>query len=149
MEHSMTYTQLAFGQYNVAHAGYDMVSIADLTNTSTQKAFIYLFNRQGGGATSLGAFTSTTCCFKVSTNVGMNLELGGSYLYPATPNSTTSQCNQSGGYTLPSYGFELVPGTIFTTATLADDFFSVHAPTEVAICGDGTNPAFFWKRTPF
>jgi len=36
---------------------------------------------------------------------------------------------------------------VFTTATLASDFFTTHAPTEVALCSDGTNPAFFWKRT--
>jgi len=147
MEHSMTYTQLMFGQYNATHAGYDMVSLADLQDPTLQKAFIYLFNRQGGGAQSLGAFTSPNCCFKARSGVNMTLEFGANYMYPATPNSTTSQCNQSGGYTLGSYGFLMEPSGVFTTATLASDFFTSHPATEVQLCTDGTNPAFFWKRT--
>ncbi|MEO6772317.1 MAG: hypothetical protein ABI467_04755 [Kofleriaceae bacterium] len=145
-EHNVTYTQLAFGQYNVAHPGYALVSAADLADPTVQKAFIYLFNSQSGAAISLGTFTSMNCCIADNAN-GADLLLGGAIVYPATPNSTTAQCSPAGGYTLSGYGLTIQTApAVFTTATLPDDFFTTSPASEGANCGPSNNPALFWKR---
>jgi hypothetical protein len=141
----MQYEELGFGVYNVAHPGWDFVSPSDMANPTIQKAFIFLFNKQAGGLTTIASFTGSNCCFKASMTASLDLELGGSIIFATTPNTTTTQCAIT--YSAASYGFDLASFTIAVANPMAADFFTVHPMTEVnAGCSDNVNPAMFFRR---
>jgi hypothetical protein len=149
MEHSMQYTGIGMGQYNVAHAGFDMISATDLNDPAFQKIFVLFFNHLNGALPTIAPWVGSNCCFKSSATAGMVLELSASVLFVTTPNTTTLQCNlPSPGYTA-SYGFEITGTSTAAIAPMADNFFVAHPATEVSGCSDANNPAFFWQRAAF
>jgi hypothetical protein len=54
---SMTYDAFAFGAFNIAYAGHTLMSSADFNSAPVQKAFIALYNSQGGLINIGGAFS--------------------------------------------------------------------------------------------
>jgi Stigma-specific protein, Stig1 len=142
----LQYDELDYGQYDVAHAGFTIVSPADLMNPTLQQAFIFLYNQQHG-AKLIATWTDTNCCFKGDTVVNnMNMILiNGSNITPAkaAPNDV-SVCNAA--HTDNPGRFIMSAGGAYSPDPMPDDFFSTHTVTAGTQCSPGANPAFFWKR---
>ncbi|MEO8842260.1 MAG: hypothetical protein ABI704_11860 [Kofleriaceae bacterium] len=140
---------LSFDNYNTATpvAGMAMVTLTDLQNAPTQKAFVALYNRQSGSLPLLQPPMDVVnnCCIKVSTNANLTLLLGaGGPTQPATV-GPAGPINCAASYTV-ALSFGSTVGPVFPGTAMAADFFVTHAPTEVAQCSDGNNPAFWWKK---
>ena len=140
---------ISFDNFNTATpvTGMAMVTLTDLQSAPTQKAFVALYNRQGGSLPLLQAPMDVVnnCCIKVSANANLTLELGaGGPTEPATVGAAGPlSCMAS--YTV-SLSFGISVGAVFPGPVMAADFFTTHAPTEIAQCADGNNPAFWWKK---
>ena len=149
MVHGPTqYEELAFGVYNVAHTGYDFVNATDLADPVVQKAFVWLYNHQGGGLDNLPPqFTPGNCCIKESMVAGQMLELDGSILFVATVGASEAQyCNQP--TTAAQYDFYLAVNNVFPGNPMSSTFFTMYPPNDVQNCSDANNAAMFWKRHP-
>jgi hypothetical protein len=142
MEDNMTYEAIMFGQYNVAVPGYDLISDTDLQNVTLQNAFVAIYNHQGG-AKLLAPWTSTNCCFKFDASLN-EIEFGTNYLSPFTT-AGVAACSPSPTYADPVYRFG-IGQSVVTPVPLAADFFTTNPVTVHDACGEGSNPAFFWKR---
>jgi hypothetical protein len=143
----MQYDELGFGQYNVAHTGWEIINGTELAgNAAEQAAFIALMNIQAGGLTTIAVWTSSNCCFKTLAGTTV-LEFNLNLVYPATTNTTVQQCSPAGGYTAATYGFFMTGTNLYSTATTAADFFTTHPVSDTAAgCTDSNNPGMFWRR---
>src|SRR5574338_50012 len=122
-----TIEDLAMGQYNVAHAGYSLITYEQLTDPTFQAVFIGLYNQQAG-MYLIAPWVSGNCCFSLAG--GLEPHFGGSYLYPST--GTSYSCSPpSPGYTGgPWRVYQAVPGTV-ANPPLPDDFFTTQPVTQV------------------
>jgi hypothetical protein len=125
---------------NSPPSGYILMRATDFNDPVVRKAFIALYNAQGG-IRSYSTWSSSNCCY--STVGGNDIYFGGQLFYPAT--GTMDACNIGSGYIGGSYYTFSRQGIEFF-ATLPDDFFAVRPPSEMATCMDGANPGFFMKR---
>jgi Stigma-specific protein, Stig1 len=146
MTNNLQYDELGYGQFNVAHAGFEIITGAMLTDPVAQQAFVFLFNHQAGGGILLDpGFTATNCC--LTTGAGVRLVLGGSLLFTAVVGATDFSCGVS--HTDPKYTFKRVNGGAVANAPMPADYFTQFPPVDDnAQCADGNNPALFFKRSP-
>jgi len=145
----VTYSDLSIGQYNVAHADYTIVSLADFQAAETQDAFIALINLQHG-ATRLDTGTTWTvgnCCFKYSANAAEYLAFGTNNFVEPADTSAAGATVCGGAMSLPAYGFALT-GATQAPLPIPAAYFATHAPVNYPSCTDGANPAYFWKKSP-
>jgi hypothetical protein len=147
---NMTYEQFAIAQYNVSYANYTFMTSAHFNDPAIQKAFVALYNAQGGLVNIASGFNATNCCFKAA-DAPMNqmLNLGNSYIYPAKVGVDQSQCG--GPYTDARYRMYLqqITPPEYSPQPMPDDWFATHAATIVTVCGDSTtggNPGIFMRR---
>ncbi|HEY5921754.1 MAG TPA: hypothetical protein VIV11_08790 [Kofleriaceae bacterium] len=138
----ITYDDITMYRFDVTPAtGYTIVRSTDFANASFAKAFIGLYNKQKG-IRSFATYTSGNCCF--STTGGLDHHFAGAYIYPGI--GTMVACGPPEGY---------IGGRFYTLAkfnqanadeTLPDNYFTVNPPTEVALCSEAQNPAWWMKR---
>jgi hypothetical protein len=145
---NMTYEAFGFGQFNVSYTGYVLMTSAHFNDVAVQKAFVALYNQQGGLINIGVGFTMNNCCFKAAdAAAGQMLLLAGHYMYPAKVGTDTSQC--SGPYNDPRYRFYLAPINAFSPQPMPDDWFATHPATIAMMCADSTtggNPGVFMRR---
>lgn len=143
----VSYEELAFGNSFATYDGYTGATAADFAGPGVQQAFIWLYNRQGGGATNIAVgYNSTNCCFKgAGAAAGEVLVFGeGNYLYPADVAMDTANCNAT--YGGAAYRFMFGDKEIYPPAVLPSDYFATNPPGEITNCSDGDNPGWFFKR---
>jgi hypothetical protein len=145
MNDHMTYQELDLGQFNMAYAGYDRITMAEFADPTLQQAFIALYNLQAGAKTMAGFTTSGNCCIKADDTVNMLVFGTGNYMTPATAPSTIVCSTYVPG---TAYTVALMESSAMIQATLATTFFTTNPPSTAAFCSTSTNPAFFWKRHP-
>jgi hypothetical protein len=144
----VTYERLGFGRDRQAPDGYSQVSVADLTDPVIRRAFIYLFNAQGGAAANLDVgFMTSNCCFRAAdSGPDQVLHFGGLYLYPAAVGEDDVRCSPDGGYVDASYRFFFAEDGPYSPGELPDDFFTTRPATNATACDASGNPAFFFRR---
>jgi len=143
---AVQYDQLGFGPYNAALPGFSIVTATDLQNPVIQKAFIWLFNHQNGGGVTLTSFTSSNCCWTSSTAGGTRLEFGASLIFIAFQGAEDCGSTYTAGNIISFERADATPREIAPNP-LPDNYFVQHPATDVpGICGDGNNPAYFFKR---
>ena len=139
-------TSYEFGiaQYNSPPAGFRLMRGTDFANAATQRAFIGLYNFEGG-LRALVSFSGSTCCF-AATPAGDEITFGGSQTYPALDgNFACSNWSTSNVYLIcRSISLSGIIGL-----PMPDTYFSTYAPGEAAICTDNNNPAYVMKTTTF
>jgi hypothetical protein len=143
----ITYEAFAFGQHDKTYAGYGLLSVALLNTTVVQNAFIYLVNKQGGLINIDVGFQSNNCCIKAAEHLNKTeyLALGaGVYLYPAQPGTTSFDCNPSGGYVAPLWGWYRNSGE-YATFPLPAGYFTTRTPGTTYQCSNASNPGWFVK----
>jgi hypothetical protein len=141
---AVQYDELSFGQYNVAYVGYGLLSSAELSDPVISKAFIFLWNHQGGVKNVAIGFTSGNCCFKAADSGALWLSFGGHYLYPATAATDATQCG--GPYNDATYRVFQAEAGPYAPLTLPDNYFVTNPVSNITGCSDGNNPGLFWKR---
>jgi hypothetical protein len=141
------YEQLSFGRHLATYTGHTELRLTDLQDTVLQQAFIELYNAQGGAMINIDVgYSSSNCCFRTLDATGeQSLNLGGTYLYPATTGNVQA-CNPTGGYTAASYRFQRVSPSEFAPNPMPSTYFTTRPATNVTVCSTGANPGFFWKR---
>jgi hypothetical protein len=141
-----TYPGLGFGQHGATYAGWTELASTDLQMAVKQRAFIALYNAQGGGAVNTGpGFNSNNCCFMAADSVNSEmLFFGTQYIYPALPAPGGSECAAS--YSGSLYRFTLTPdaNAVLAPNPLPDNFFTTYPVTKANECDVDGNPAFFW-----
>ena len=139
----VTYEQLGFGQYNVSHTGWTLLSFADLSTVPVQQALIWAYNRQGGMVNLNPGWNSSNCCFAVSDSADwLDFGSGLDYrVYPADQNGTEN-CN--GTYTDAYMRFHR--NAFPAEMSLASNYFVTYPPSLRSGCSDGNNPGFFFLR---
>jgi hypothetical protein len=142
-----TFEAVGFGQYDVAHTGWTMVSLADLQNATMQSVFITLYNQQGG-LKLVEPWKDNNCCFMFDNSTN-NLMLQAKLIYPLVIGTTANECNVM--HTAPLYTWQVQtsPAVTNTAASLPGNYFTTFPPTGVAQCSVmQANPAFFWRKHP-
>jgi len=139
----ITYSNLSMGQSDVSQPGYTMIALTDFQTVASQKAFIALMNAQPGALHIGSVWTSSNCCIKYGTAAGQMLAFGANVFLEPSDLTGTLQCNTPA--TAPAYTFSL-SGSTPQLPPIPDDFFTTHAPTTFT-CTEGSNPAFFWKKS--
>jgi hypothetical protein len=146
MARGVQYDQLAMGQYDATYPGYQFAGAAELVDPIVQQAFIFLFNHQGGGMVTLTpAWPSTNCCFASKAAGGEWLRFGANLLFVAKFGVPQQACG--GTFSDPKYSYQHA-GADFPAVPLPADYFQIRPVTTDTTCGNGANPAFFFKRTP-
>lgn len=141
----VTYEELGFGEYDVAYPGFSEVATTDLRDPTIQQAFIWLYNHQSGGATTLSiGWVSNNCCFRGADTGAQELLINGGNVYPARVAAATFQCN--GAYTDASYRFFIEMGAQYSPIPMPTTFFQTNTVTIGGTCVTGQNPAFFFKK---
>jgi hypothetical protein len=138
---SATIDDIMMYRYDVAVSGFTLARATDFNDALFRRGFIALYNKQGG-IRSYAQWVSTNCCF--STVGGNELYFGGIYIYPGIAGAIA--CSPPEGYITPRYYTFGKGNTMTAEATLPDTYFSTNPPTEMATCGDGLNPGYFYKR---
>jgi hypothetical protein len=145
----VTYEELAFGDSFATYDGYSGATGGDLAQPAVQQAFIYLLNRQGGGATNIAVgYNSMNCCFKgAGAAASTVLAFGGSILFPAETATDTNNCN--GTYSAAAYRFMFPSGDpgIYPPSPMPANYFELNPPSEIVNCSDSDNPGFFFRRS--
>jgi hypothetical protein len=143
-----TYEALGFGNSFSTYADHLGVTATHLANARIQRAFLWLYNQQGGAINLEPGWNSGNCCFKGhNSNVAAVLTFGSNYLYPAEADTPTVNCSE--GYASARYRFALASDKIapvFPPDPLPDDFFTTYPPGEATTCIDENNPGWFFKR---
>lgn len=142
---AVQYDELGFGPYNATTPGFTITTVADLQNPVIQKAFVWLFNHQNGGGIALTAYTSNNCCWTTSTAGGTRLKLGGSIVFSVVGGVEHCGMAFAVGDLVSFERADLTPREI-APKPLPADYFIQHPATEFVGCGDGNNPAYFFKR---
>ena len=144
----VTYTGFYFGQYNRAHPGYELMTVASMSDARLRSAFVWFYNRGGGIRNIDGNWNSSNCCFHAGTG-GRHMSVpdgsGDNYFYPAEFNGTSwvQACNT--GYTADTiyrFRYSYRSNTIFES--FAPGFFDgVRSGTA---CSDNNNPGVWFQR---
>ena len=131
------YETLTYTNYNIPPTGMTLITGADLATAGQAKAFIALYNFQGGVNTT-AAFSVGNCCTSTSTTA--RLQFGAASV---RPNGTC------GGPYGPGLILVSLNGTAPVNLPMPPDFFTTNVPSDGTQCGDaGNNPGLFWKKTP-
>jgi hypothetical protein len=143
---NMTYEQFGIGQYNVAYPNFVYMTSAHFNDPMIQKAFIALYNAQGGLVNIAVGFNSSNCCFKAADGVALTqtLHFAGNYIYPAKVGVDQSQCG--GPYNDARYRFYQQIPNEYSPMPMPNDWFATHAATIQTNCSDGANPGVFMRR---
>jgi hypothetical protein len=146
MTRGVQYDQLAMGQYNASYPGYQLAGTTELSDPVVQRAFIFLFNHQGGGMITLTpAWTLSNCCFSGNVAGTEWIQFGGTYIFVAKFGAPTLACGES--FADPKYSFQHA-GADYAPVPLPADYFQIRPVGKDTTCGPGNNPAFFFKRIP-
>jgi len=131
--------EFGLGQYNVAYAGYTIMTVASF-DAGAKAAFVGYYNLVGGLPT-IQTFTSGFCCVTQPNNNELNF--GGTYLSLAQNGTNTCNIAYNGTYQIMR-----AQSSVYAPP-LALDFFTTNPVTEAASCGDMNNIGFFFKVTNF
>jgi hypothetical protein len=136
----VTYQEFAFGQYNVAFAGFTLLDPSDFTsNLQLQNALVHLYDRSGGLVNLNPGWNSQNCCFINSTGNGYYGFNGNHYMYPAQ--NGAMDCNAV--YSASVIQVDLISsGGILSTVTQAE-LASTATSTQ---CSVSNNPGIFVER---
>jgi hypothetical protein len=147
---NMTYESFSIAQYNVTYPNHTFMTSAHFNDPAIQKAFVALYNAQGGLINISVGFNATNCCFKAAdAPANQMLNLGASYIYPAKVGTDQSQCG--GPYNDVRYRLYLQQPTPpeYSPLPMPDNWLATHPATIVMVCGDSTtggNPGIFMRR---
>jgi hypothetical protein len=135
-----TYEGILVNVFTATPPGYVIARATDFQDTGFQKAFIAFYNRDGG-IRNFSTFNNNNCC--ITTVTPSRLHLGGTVAFLGNSTATGSGC---GGAVTAGQIYTLGKGNTYMPAPLAADFFVTNPMTEMAACGDGNNPAYYFKR---
>jgi hypothetical protein len=142
----ITYEGFGFGAFNTNYgSNWALMSSANLNDTNIRRAFVALYNQQGGLINLGPGFNSSNCCFKSSdAGAGQMLYIANSYVFPAKSGSNMYQCG--GPYNDPRYRFWEGLNDVYSPLPMPDDYWTTHAASVAANCSDSTNPGIFMRR---
>ncbi len=143
---NVTYDSFAMGAFNGSYPGYTMMSSANFNDPLIQKAFIGIYNEQGGATNLMAGAQGGNCCFKAAdTGAGQMLLIGGHHIYPARVDADVNVCG--GPYTASRYRFFLAEEGPFSPFPMPADYFTTYPASVAARCSDSApQPAFFMKK---
>jgi hypothetical protein len=120
------------------------MSSANFNDATIQKAFIGLYNLQGGLINIGGNFSTGNCCFKASdATAGQMLHFNGHHLSPGQATSEAADCASS----YPNARYRIYETTAnMAPLPLPNDYFTTRPATVTTNCGDSTNPGVFMRR---
>lgn len=137
----VTIDEIFVSPYTAAPAaGYEVAHAATFADPIFVKAFVAMYNQNGGHRAKV-SFQTTDCCMGPA--VGARYRFAGEKLYTATA-PVGIFCNQlisANTHVLFAPG-----GDAPEDAPLPADYFTTHPVTEGADCSDGGNAAWWFRR---
>lgn len=139
---SVTYDEVIMAPYTSMQTDYTLLTGTELAaDTTLQKAFVGLFNA-AGGVRSAGTYSFPNCCIYVAANTALLFE--GMPLTPIREGSYT--CEAAGENKIYNFSLDGSAMTMRVEPPLADSYFTNHAVSQGAACGENGNPGLFYKK---